>query len=1283
MVMYRVRHVVSVMMLVLMMLCVQGVRPSAALQLCEQRIGSYYVNIAIKGSGFSRAFDDAFEVEIREVRPTKQEQITQLQNFSFYDPSKYTWEKEHNRYQLYKTEAGKPRQRVTVYAAQFPRSAQVRNELRLRKADPGKYNSYLKDRLDYLGVMGVVYQGRIPTLDFLNELDLAAGSSSPDVLVLNGDVALYRYGLLAGISGLDRDFSESDRKDPGAMHKLMQRFAEPRILWELPTLQSSSGQSYDPSEIIGEIGGINITNGLDADQIKPVYMPCLPEGMEEFGRPKAAFVPFKVQAGNSSFYPILVFPTAFSSLDTLNSAIRHEYYHARWWNAVAYLDADKSTEAGVLREALLRASPSFLERSILKETGGVSTTTGDVMSGMIEHQRQVLARQLNRAINTPGTEVSRFPWTIPIDLISPRRFGVDSSGGEGRTLRQVDRSYERLLSKHVISLKDFFNSNSGSMDTEKAQQPWVNLIVAGYHERAEDFDSRFNWALSDMKVVAGELTQYFKSITATESGNEQGGGTYDVDVSLFNTLRDSEFQFDDIEWLHALMASGRPLSGLASSTFGERIDFLVGQGVTYIEGLEQVWQVPGMVNLVVVESENDLAELRDQIDLLQEKVENVPWEVSSDNYMQLMLLDDEISFMREEIDKINSDIDDYAVNQLFKQAEVENDLADYQVVYDTMENLTANIEEAREIMEQQKQALANLSEEEKNKHAELMALREELANKVLANDLKAKALGEAASGLVKLKTEAINLLNNGENLAIQLSELLGKLKDRQENQPQVLAVDEDALAQHTEEAFNKLFDDLAPVLADGEAFYNGIFREAAQQNGVRAMAKTILYVKRAAKKVAVASAQTAIATTVPAITALSPVVDAVWGLIESSSYFSESVEVASDVVATCEEESDCVARAQQALDQLSQEKAGADDCNSFPDPEVCSDAGDRLKENLEKKKVRRQSSRKQKEFERTAAKIGALTLGAPPVVALSLQTKFNKIVELKEKFESGKLVKEDFRNLHTDQIKKKLCQPVISAYEELHNYFISVVDSTSEQTGGPNQYSMVDAAVWSLASAEECNTNAETFVALRKVAKGLKDIEDIKKTSQDNSQRKVNKRIKAIKDKLATLLNNSEKKAQKAKSKKLKNNKAEEKELKEQEEKLKRELDELVDIKNLAQEEFDKGTSKANELFSQYTDLDSQMAWTAYYIGSQELEDIESERLALIQNLDDHEAALRYVNTDVSNSDWARFSLNQFFIFDHSGNTEALTALQERFTKLPNPVRLMSLDSSLPEGSVP
>jgi len=1282
--MCRIRQVVVVMVVVT--LGILGARPAAALQLCEQSIGSYYVNIAIKGSGFSRAFDDAFEVEIREVRPSKLEQVTQLQGFAYFDPAKYTWEKELNRYQLYKTEAGKPRQRVKVFAAQFPRVSQMRNEMRLRKADPGKFNTYLKGRLDYLGVLGVVYQGRIPTFDFLNGLDVGGSASAPDVLVMNADVALYRYALQAGISGVERDISEDELKAPGAMHTLLQRFNEQRVLWELPILQSNAGASFDADEILGKIGNLSIPGGIEANEVRPVYLSCLPPGMDEFGRAKAVFVPFKVFVGPNAepFYPIMVFPTAFSSFETLNSVLRHEFYHARWWSAVNHLDSDVTTDAGFMREALLRASPAYLERSILEETAGTVKSIGNKMSPILFHERQVLRRYLDRLITTSGADTHAIPWTAPLELITPRGSGV-----EGKSLGQLNLAYDRLISEHVTNLSSWFGGAEEPANKKNMQLRLADLIVAGYHRPA---NGQLKYLESNFTSLDGLYGEMWKHLSTMTNAGAQGAvvnrnGKYDIQRSLLDDLRNDGNKYSDLQWLGALFENNRPLSAYKESLIVSRLNHLTEDlNVSYVSDLENVWTNSGSMILHADSALEDISALTKQIDILKNKINDAPFEVNPQNYAHLMIIDRGFEAKIKLLDELNRTLDEEISAKGEEKIRKQNELLLIQKNLDridiTLSKCRSNMSNIGSIISEARNELADLKGDVNTHLGFIKEIESNIYDGVEEDKKKWEAITDTESGLTKLREEAHDLIEKGEDISERLYTISTKISDIS-NGETFNGVNENVIKEITLEKYNRVFEDLSPVLINAKTFYDNIYvKEYENDKSIVVLAKTTLILEKIIKDLvrdaAMAAATSGASTVVSSVSRIAEVASVVEGVVETAEgiyagipHVNAVVGELSTILDDCASDSECMQAINDfkaAYDEATDCEVASTDCDDINeflgtaqdavDETVGEDLGDNSEEQVKKRK-----DRKKKLDDRVGqirGQYAGRALGIPIVKSALLESYFRQSMNQKSTFfdnnetkYSSDTAKEKYYNMDTKDMIKQVCNPSLKGFTVLRDYILETIHSTSEQ-GQDLTNNLYLSASFDLENAQKCKKNVTEFVAYRKVQGTLSSLEKNRNSLLGKVQDKISDNKGRLQRKITSVLSDQEAKLKAAREEHLKAVEARKQVI----------IDRISEILRNKRRSISSTIKKINAnsitLGVNKTTLDHNSIDQNNFLKIKELAKSENERLSAEYEILLIEKQDMTVSVPFFYLDWARFALQQFLVLDDNSDIDTATETMKR-----------------------
>ena len=586
------------------MACLALLATSAAAEpICKESLGEYYVNIGIANTGFGTGLDDAFEVVIRRIRPSSEQDLERLKAFNYFegkdekgeaysDGRRYEWLKEGREYRLFRKVSGRKSVRIDVFVVTFSPANRMKNMMRLMNANRDVYTQLgLESRLKVLGIMGVAFRGSHGTVDFINNLkadpdypqptDLGK-SPSARVYVSNADTMLARYARTAGYDWADpasEDVNwDVDWTGKQALNTLLLKKDEQYVLDNLSTFiekQNYGGVKENDitlDKLMSTFGDI-VVAGLKSSDIKYIFKKCIPSGVSTYGSPRAAFVPLKVTDGNTSYYPVFVFPSAFSSTDALNFEIWKTGTEVRWWNAAAYLDVADDKQKG-LREAVLRYDVPHLMRDYFKSP--LSKPDTAEFSVHKSHQ-SLLKSSLDVAEKKPEAPRA-IPWTVP-GLVMAETAGSMVS-------KKAEHAYNEFFANRVPDIrwymtkklteqlkeavsssnkKDEDKDNSSSIK-EKPVKKLVDAIAEGYAITAEERTK----ALAATLDASALYFDYLKSLKDVPEAERSGA------LELINKIKLKGYSFSDLLWLNEVTQNyPLPEKSLRDKTVGKRMKYLV------------------------------------------------------------------------------------------------------------------------------------------------------------------------------------------------------------------------------------------------------------------------------------------------------------------------------------------------------------------------------------------------------------------------------------------------------------------------------------------------------------------------------------------------------------------------------------------------------------------------------------------------------------------------------------------------------------------------------------
>ena len=549
--------------------------PAQAEKLCNEKLGPYYVNIGLKNDSFGMGLEDAFEIEIMRIRPTTEAEVEALKAFNYFegkdekgiaytDGRQYVWKKEGNAYRLYKNVSGRKPVRLEVYVAKFLPDKKTQYLMRLRNANPSMYSQMALDsKLGILGVMGVFVRGSMGSVDFINNSNLEASSNVPKAYVRNADVMLYRFAFTSGFEETNNKMEPDDwRSFSTALSKKNEQY----VLDNIPTLYQGHGFTDDRLDVLRKLGGITIA-GIPDSEIRYVYQQCIPAGDTTYGSARAAFVPVKIKDGDKAYYPVFVFPTAFSSADVFYAEIRKALLRARWWNAQAYLSGDKYSDSALLKEALLRFTVPHMEADISRENfgkGGLTAFDPQVYS-IYFSLKPIQSSAVEALMQDYNNMNSTIPWLAANNLTIPES-SIDGTPPIIHTM--ADIYYNNALAEVVPDITGFKSAPKTLQDKQKKKiiENLVDAIMNGYVGKTDIRNKMLPYGLND-NATAVDFAKSWKKISEADKA---------AALYLINKIRESGFQFNDLEWLYILTSMpDMPFQALANDTFAKRLKYMV------------------------------------------------------------------------------------------------------------------------------------------------------------------------------------------------------------------------------------------------------------------------------------------------------------------------------------------------------------------------------------------------------------------------------------------------------------------------------------------------------------------------------------------------------------------------------------------------------------------------------------------------------------------------------------------------------------------------------------
>ena len=440
-------------LLILFIFCQFLVVRSIFAELGTEHIGEYYVQIGLVNDVLGKGIDQVFNVHLRYLHPQTENDVNLLKKFKYYDGVKYRWRETQGEWRLYKYEPGQPVERIRLIGMMFPPNKEAKYHLELFNANMGVYNRYnLKDNLKYLAILGLTTAGDKETVDFINEYvpkNPDDSTIAQEVILSNADVAFKRYAHSQGWAGINFSYvnKEGETLDKSFIDSAEQYnkywFDEIRIVNSEQEIIDQYLNNPNENLILNDIhrkipNTIGDCSDLTLMKIRYIYKPVRAKTDTPYGSPRAAFFPVRMEDWNDgnpqTFYPIFIFPAAFSSLANLQRAVIRELFHAQYWNTLGTLDTgqidcDDGTytyqiQGDRVRELLARTSAVHLEGDIYYASRQLSVQGMSDVSNYFNtlfhlSMDQVFKEHIENVINNPFAinHPVKLPWTISTDLI--------------------------------------------------------------------------------------------------------------------------------------------------------------------------------------------------------------------------------------------------------------------------------------------------------------------------------------------------------------------------------------------------------------------------------------------------------------------------------------------------------------------------------------------------------------------------------------------------------------------------------------------------------------------------------------------------------------------------------------------------------------------------------------------------------------------------------------------------------------------------------------------------
>ena len=557
----------------------------------EDEMGDYFVHVGIPGASMGGGLDQVYKVVVRPLRVNSENTKSLISGLPFYDGVKYRFRQHHNKWQLFKLEAGKRPVPLQLYKLEFSRASFQKYLLEFLNTNPKIYSEYdLGDKLKILGVMGLAQKGSELTVDFIESLNPRLSSENPeqpypDLLINNIETMLTRFAydmqfnglpapVVTAVEEIDENFLQfAMQRLPGKEQEIVDTYLNNKtnntILkrsdrW-IPHVFYKSEEATIEAKTWTEVpedGDANEIMKISELPIKYIYSPYRMQGITRHGSPKALFLPVKFTVGTESFYPLFVFPAAFRHHKVMRAAITRELYHTQWWNAVAHLKHDdNSPEEKRVRELLLRTTLPHLEADIYKVTklGGYTKKIADILEFAME-MRKAFLLPLNNATRNPDVALGqlRIPWTVHLSAIVPE--GVHSVADISFTsalLKAVGGAHsfdpKRNLpiavfagGKRTDSLVDTitektdnYNPISGPVKRAKeAEADFIEAFSRGYLRSKESRNAKLEEAIDELK---SQIIPVAQELLGPDNENR--------DYTLLDKIAWDGFAYSDLEWI--------------------------------------------------------------------------------------------------------------------------------------------------------------------------------------------------------------------------------------------------------------------------------------------------------------------------------------------------------------------------------------------------------------------------------------------------------------------------------------------------------------------------------------------------------------------------------------------------------------------------------------------------------------------------------------------------------------------------------------------------------------
>ena len=539
--------------------------PVQAKDFCADEELEQFVLLQLYNNRIAGGLDAVYPVEVRPalIREVAETEPYKLFNFykglddfgtAFPDGRRYAFVDEDRGEQVLYKRTGAKKQRVTLFKVELPRIRLHEIKQELRATDRKLYTALgLDTKLEVVGVMGIIFRGGRGTVDFINTLKVDQ-PGLPGLQIAGADAVLYRYAVERVLEGVSGNVEGGELGDSKAFATVLRKKDEKTLLTGVvpggsktyyQRIMEGAGGPANHDLRLSQFADHNSfklsSSGIRAADVQYRFVACKPNGADDL-QAKAVFVPAKV----GGKYPLLVYPGAFTDLDTLRMSLERAHAQAWWWNAVLNPPASTTDpEAGKkMREYLLRLpAPQWVWsslRSTVTPSGGAARGAEKIMDANAMGRSLVQSTLDRLRARIHGLEAHA---TEPLP-------GVPDNGllrpisppppplGETPTSAETQARHEKAAKMQAdawygqaiqISHPAWLEGRALTGTEAKAYRvALIRAIANGYAGTKEDRNTVLTTQLTDLQAkIAGEIT------------SAQMPSTTDI-----------RHQYDDLEWLH-------------------------------------------------------------------------------------------------------------------------------------------------------------------------------------------------------------------------------------------------------------------------------------------------------------------------------------------------------------------------------------------------------------------------------------------------------------------------------------------------------------------------------------------------------------------------------------------------------------------------------------------------------------------------------------------------------------------------------------------------------------